>query len=522
MQTRWLPAQSLEDGSLIAYNGHLRNRIYPAFGDRPVNTLYDREEVQAWENHLKRRYAYNTINNARNLLATILGDAYDAGLVDVNAASRRRLRGKVVERRALAVQDSGPSVWATPLQALLVAERCAVLTGRDDDFVMWTVCAWCGLRWGELMALQREHYRGDALVVEVQLDPQDKPSRLRPPKEGSYRNDHPKYFGAVDLPPFLAQMITRHMVNTRFVPCGCSCGGRDFLFLNPKGGHRLHRSYTEFPWEQAVSGMIPARRPRPGRSSGAPPRPVLVDMAAGWPGTPLRPAWPCASGPDWSPPRIRGMARYDQPVVDALAVPCLYCDAQPRSRCSSARRTRSIPHESRAADARAVGHVRDLELASWLPINGDLTPHKFRHSQRVWLDEIGTSNVLAHDRLGHSMPGIGGTYAHVSPSMRQQLRERLQALWEATLDQRLALWPTSPVAILNELLAARRRGIRADRLPIVSRSSPDRLPIVSRSTEHGKPAFVTTAVPDDLVDPSPASFSTSAAIGLRGREAGEP
>ncbi|MFC4048106.1 hypothetical protein ACFOY4_00275 [Actinomadura syzygii] len=79
------------------------------------------------------------------------------------------------------------------------------------------------------------------------------------------------------------------------------------------------------------------------------------------------------------------------------------------------------------------------QLASWLLIRNGLTPHELRHSDRVWLDDLGTPAVLTHDRLGHSMPGIGGTYAHGSPLMRQ----------------RLALSPRSPVRILGELLTAR-------------------------------------------------------------------
>ncbi|MUN41506.1 hypothetical protein [Actinomadura litoris] len=114
------------------------------------------------------------------------------------------------------------------------------------------------------------------------------------------------------------------------------------------------------------------------------------------------------------------------------------------------------PHRPRVAAARAAGHVHELELASWLPIKQGLTPHKLRHSHRVWLDEIGTPAILTHDRLGHSMPGIGGTYAHVSLLMRDQLRTRLQARWEAALDERLAICPTSPVPLLNKLLAGRR------------------------------------------------------------------
>src|SRR5690606_13999422 len=450
-------AQDIEDSSRTAYEQHLRLRIYPALGDWPVNTLYDRQQIQAWEIGQRRRYSANTVDNARNLLATILGDARDAGLIDVNAATRRRRRGKVAERRANRARRE--RAWATPLQALLLAERCAILTGRDDDFVMWTVCAWCGLRWGELVGLQRRHVGADTLTNDVQLCPPDGPFQLRPPNEGSFRNDHPDFFGSLDLPPFLAELLARHLAQAPAAACTCpgdGCGGENYLFLTPGGGHPLHRTYTDHPWDKAATGTIPARRPRPGRSGGAPARPVLVDMAAGWPGTPVTPAWPKAEGPGWSPPAVRGIPRYDRPVVDDRAVPCPRCPALAGEPCKSTSGP-PHPHRARVSVARDAGHVRVLELASWLPIGTGLTPHKLRHSHRVWLDEIGTPAVLAHDRLGHSMPGIGGTYAHVSPLMRQELTERLQARWEATLDARLAIWPTSPVPVLDELLAARRK-----------------------------------------------------------------
>ncbi|TDB82595.1 hypothetical protein E1264_31215 [Actinomadura sp. KC216] len=147
-------------------------------------------------------------------------------------------------------------------------------------------------------------------------------------------------------------------------------------------------------------------------------------MAGGWPGMPVTPAWPAAIGPGWSPPVVSGLPRYDQPIVDARAVDCPRCGAAAGKACTSPSGGRHT-HGPRIAAARTAGHVRELELASWLPINPGLTPHELRHSHRVWLDEIGTPAILTHDRLGHSMPGIGGTYAHVSPLMRDQLRARL-------------------------------------------------------------------------------------------------
>jgi len=41
-----------------------------------------------------------------------------------------------------------------PLQALLVAERAALLSGRDEDFTMVVTIGYTGLRWGETIGQQ--------------------------------------------------------------------------------------------------------------------------------------------------------------------------------------------------------------------------------------------------------------------------------------------------------------------------------------------------------------------------------
>ncbi|MBT2208890.1 hypothetical protein [Actinomadura sp. NEAU-AAG7] len=46
-----------------------------------------------------------------------------------------------------------------PLQALLLAERCALLTGSETDFVMVVTAAFTGARWGELLGLPPESVR---------------------------------------------------------------------------------------------------------------------------------------------------------------------------------------------------------------------------------------------------------------------------------------------------------------------------------------------------------------------------
>jgi hypothetical protein len=45
------------------------------------------------------------------------------------------------------------------LQALLLAERAALLSGRDEEFTMLVTVAYTGLRWGEVIGLERDYLR---------------------------------------------------------------------------------------------------------------------------------------------------------------------------------------------------------------------------------------------------------------------------------------------------------------------------------------------------------------------------
>ena len=69
--------------------------------------------------------------------------------------------------------------------------------------------------------------------------------------------------------------------------------------------------------------------------------------------------------------------------------------------------------------------------------------------------ELGTPEVLSHDRLGHKLGGIAGVYSHVTDGMREELMSRLTERWERALDARRALNPRSPVAALDGLPQAR-------------------------------------------------------------------
>ena len=55
--------------------------------------------------------------------------------------------------------------------------------------------------------------------------------------------------------------------------------------------------------------------------------------------------------------------------------------------------------------------------------------------------EDGIPEILAEQRLGHTVPGMRGLYAHTSDRMRDDLRHALQARWEDSLRARAAIAP---------------------------------------------------------------------------------
>jgi hypothetical protein len=122
--------------------------IRPAWGASELGSL-STEEITKWENALPARVGISrrVAGDAHSLLCTILGDAaaIKPPLIPYNPALRPPNRGRRSGRR---LARASQRVGATPLQVLLVAERAALLLGRDDDFTMVVTIAYTGLRWG--------------------------------------------------------------------------------------------------------------------------------------------------------------------------------------------------------------------------------------------------------------------------------------------------------------------------------------------------------------------------------------
>jgi len=392
----------------VAYYRYLAEfHILAKFQGRELGCLTF-EEIEAWErsipktiNSQGRPYAVSVASSARSLLITILSDAVHAGKLDRNPAERRKGRRgrKRAKGRAPARTLKPAANVITPVQALCLAERCALLSCKDVDFVMNVFAAWTGVRWGELLAVEGWDGEESPLqLVEDGISTYAVDWQLREiggvvaksaPKDGSYR--------VLDLPPFLARLL-RWAVDNRQPACHCplsggrpSCKGEDptpaaYLFLGPSGGHLRRSNYADRYITPSAEGLYPARNGTR--------RPVYV-TAEPWPGIPIR-------------------------------------------------------HGNRKHSA------ADLADGTWPNLTDKFKPHDDRHTHATWLDAANLNKVLQMDRRGHAMAGMDAIYNHVTPEMRQQLCDVLEHLWNGALTQRLALSPTSAVPLLNDLLQGRQ------------------------------------------------------------------
>ena len=127
------------------------------------------------------------------MLITVLGDSVPR-YIQANPAERKRGKGRKGLRR-IARREEAEKAWATPLQALLVAECCSALSGRDTDFVMVLTVAYTGTRWSEVIGLPPECVHGDRMDIDWKLYELNGKFYKGAPKDGSIR--------PADLPPFL-------------------------------------------------------------------------------------------------------------------------------------------------------------------------------------------------------------------------------------------------------------------------------------------------------------------------------
>ena len=216
--SRWYAALDLAASTMQNYRRHIEEHLLPAFENFALADI-QQTQIAAWEKRERAvPYAPSSVKTWRATLHLILADALDEGLIDSNPATKRRGRGK----RAGRSRNRAPEkAVTTPLGILLLAERTALLSARDDEFVAIALMGYTGMRWGEIVGLETEFVRPKSVRVEWQLYELDTGELHRcPPKDDSYRD--------IDTPGFLATLLARHIART--TPMPCECHGLAYVF----------------------------------------------------------------------------------------------------------------------------------------------------------------------------------------------------------------------------------------------------------------------------------------------------
>lgn len=446
-----------------------RAHVLPEWGHWKLRDI-KASDVNAWE---KRMIAAGygrggVVKNARARLTTLLADAVTEKLLDSNPAQRTRGRG----RRSGVKPREEEKVWSTPLQALLVAERAAILSGRDDEFILIQTIFWTGARWGETVGLQRKYVSPGKVDIEWQLQEIKNRWYVAPPKDDSYRT--------LDVPPYLQSLLDRQIAAHPDHRCTCDhpasrsverpCPGGGFIFLGPLGGHLRNSNIASRYWIPAADGRYVTSKGE--RSPDG--KPVLVDADTLWPGTPI-PPWPRAvRGEPYERPPARGYrrrpARLGVNAASSRTDLVQYAITQGVARAAAEDMTRDQILDRFIRP----GYVSDdTAIASWAPVKDGLTFHGLRHGHSTLLDGLGTPVRLRDDRIGHASPDMPRAsmrrrYTHVADEWRTELRAKLQQEALKALAERAWFGLRSPVAVLDDLLAPFRDGKRK---PISPRSS---------------------------------------------------
>lgn len=427
----WYAIQDLAASTMQNYRHHIEEHLLPYFGEMAVGDVLP-SNIAAWEKKERAAgYAEASIKTWRATLHLILADAVDDGLREFNPAARRRGRGK----RAGRSHKRGPEkAVTTALGTLLIAERAALLSGRDDEFVAIVLMGFTGMRWGEVVGLETRFTRPAGVRVEWQLYELDSGELYRcPPKDDSHRT--------IDVPAWLGKLVSDHLGRTQ--PAPCHCHGFTYVFR----GYGAARGEARVPGTRLVdvarhagvaTGTVSAALNRPESVSDA--TRAKVEAAAAELGY-VRGAPTGDLAAHWR--RNNFAARLFQPAATGR-----YPKPSPRLVPVQASPYPGLPVRGRNAAGRAD--------ACWVPIAAGLTPHSLRHTYKTLMEELGTPHKLMDGQMGHEDGSVQARYSHITAGMRQRLMDGLTEAWAAALDARLALDPGSPVPTLDRLLTARR------------------------------------------------------------------
>ena len=230
--TWWLANRpELRPRTLELYESLLRLHVTPSLGDCRFEALTT-PTIRAWYADILQRGRPGpvTVAKAYRLLRTVLNDAIEDGLLLRNPCT---IRGAGVER--------------SPERPIATVEQVYRLADAIEPRyrVLVLLATFCGLRFGELLALRRD--RIDMLhrrisVVDQVVELTDGSRSIGPPKTEASRR-------VVAIPPNIVPEVQHHL-DTWVEPYGES-----LVFTAPEGGLIRRSNFRRRVWSEATAAV---------------------------------------------------------------------------------------------------------------------------------------------------------------------------------------------------------------------------------------------------------------------------
>ena len=448
----WYSGLDLAESTMANRKRHLENHLIPFFGAMPMRDIEEGGPalIARWEAKEKARYAPLSVKSWRGTLHVCLEDAKGRHIT-ANPAELKPGRGKRSGRSVTGLGGSEKVITNT-LGILLAAERMAILTGRDDEFVMVVTNYFAATRLGELTGLEKKYVRPENLRVEWQLSEVEGRLHRVPPKDDSR--------GDVVLPAFLRRLLADHM--RRKPPEPCPCHGQPYVFRGcgvPKA--RWNRPLRELAVLSGISEHTVRQALNGTRPVSDAMRQRVLEAAERFgferPESADGPAWHwrhssfegmfTAAASGWFPPR-------------------------------GGQKKRPVHLEGEWPGTRVLGPRPESRAQfCWGPIAVGLTPHSERHSAKTMMEGRRIPEIMSEAQMRHRVGGVSGIYRHTTPEMRAELADVMTQEWttalDARLDMSLALGTAealSPVAVLDRLL---RERLASRKLAVLPSDSPE-------------------------------------------------
>ncbi len=217
------------DSTKARDDSYLNSLVLPAFANMPLGAVHP-TDIQQWVAQLDADgYAPATIRKAHQLLGRIFSDAVQTGLIVRSPCRNTTL----------------PQVEGSEMRFLSPDEIGQLADTIDPRYrAMVLAAAYTGCRFGEISALDLDHYDPDRRLIRI--------DRALSEVRGYLRISEPKTAAArraITIPTWLPAVISEHLATYP-----ASSGG--LIFTAPEGGPIRRNTFRSRFWLPAVAGSV--------------------------------------------------------------------------------------------------------------------------------------------------------------------------------------------------------------------------------------------------------------------------